>query len=863
MMNWKNYRYSDLETLASIFTGSKCQVFAFDPNDQIIFDLSSPDEDLEPNNGPLVLFNFGGDIIQYKMMELTDFDFIFDMSGKSQVDFTFRRSYRLIKNSKGELKYFHPSENKSGNFLSFYQPRTIPTRLKKFTLSLLSKVCPFVFPSMVVHSKIAPRFEHTLPVVNPESLAIYTGAAGYLRKAVAIHLNRKGETNFAKLAVSKASELKLRHEGEHLYSLQQTKFKEFAIPELVPHGDPITLVTKQMKLVSTSKRIPERMVYRVLSELSQTNLTYGKIGDTTFFDEQIDNLFWLKNNRKKTPKDTLKHLGALLYKHNTKTNVYCSLSHGDFAKWNMVPGEKLGLIDWEMADKQRPLLYDFFHFEVQRIIESKNASVQNLIASIEENSRNPKIKYIIKKYRIDLMQYFMYYATHKLLQQCVLSELQKTTSEERNQVESILAKVLKYFALKKAHPFARKEFLQAFQHFMIPKRYSTLKFMHQSFDELDNASDLDLLIDRSELTGIIQFINKNELVGSVKTIKKSFMTVIKIFLVNGEFLSIDLIHKFKRKSLVYLSAEELLDNSRHMNGIQVLSRKDEIGLLQSFYWLNKASVPKKYQLKYDYDSIKSSQMFSYSKIKHIELKRSIANSMSILSRIKELALYIKDSTSDVFSSKGVVITFSGVDGAGKTTVIEHVSKELKTKYRKEVVLLRHRPGILPILSTLKHGSKDRAEHAASINLPRQGKNKSKIGSALRFSYYFADYQVGQVIIFFKYILRGKTVIYDRYYFDFVNDAKRSNISINRGVVKSLYRLIYHPKYNFYLYNHPAVILSRKKELDKNSIIKLHENYSDLFNEYQKRDNKNLYDQIRNDEIENTVSQIMTKLKSVA
>jgi putative protein kinase ArgK-like GTPase of G3E family len=49
-------------------------------------------------------------------------------------------------------------------------------------------------------------------------------------------------------------------------------------------------------------------------------------------------------------------------------------------------------------------------------------------------------------------------------------------------------------------------------------------------------------------------------------------------------------------------------------------------------------------------------------------------------------------------NRGLILTFSGVDGAGKSTILSEFKDRLEKKYRKKVVVIRHRPSILPILS---------------------------------------------------------------------------------------------------------------------------------------------------------------------
>ena len=177
-----------------------------------------------------------------------------------------------------------------------------------------------------------------------------------------------------------------------------------------------------------------------------------------------------------------------------------------------------------------------------------------------------------------------------------------------------------------------------------------------------------------------------------------------------------------------------------------------------------------------------------------------------------------------------IITFSGVDGAGKTTVLREFTEILRYKYNVEVKELRHRPSILPILSSIKYG-KTAAENRTTERLPRTGNNKSKLSSILRFSYYLIDYVIGQFIIYFKYTRNDILIIYDRYYFDFINDGIRTNINLSRNFVKKFYRLIFKPQINIFLYASPEVILKRKQEMDSISISSLTNVYKDLFNEF--------------------------------
>jgi len=205
------------------------------------------------------------------------------------------------------------------------------------------------------------------------------------------------------------------------------------------------------------------------------------------------------------------------------------------------------------------------------------------------------------------------------------------------------------------------------------------------------------------------------------------------------------------------------------------------------------------------------------------------------------------------NNKVKIITFSGVDGAGKTTILREFTQLLESKYNQNVVEIRHRPSILPILSAIKHGKKA-AEKKTMEVLPRSGGNKSRLSSYLRFFYYLTDYLFGQWVLYFRYTRHGKIIIYDRYYFDFINDPQRTNINLDSSFMKFFYRFIFKPDINVFLYASPEVILSRKQEMDEKSIIELTKKYKNLFELLGKKD-KDRYISIENLDKEKTISTI--------
>ena len=101
-------------------------------------------------------------------------------------------------------------------------------------------------------------------------------------------------------------------------------------------------------------------------------------------------------------------------------------------------------------------------------------------------------------------------------------------------------------------------------------------------------------------------------------------------------------------------------------------------------------------------------------------------------------------------------------------------------------------------------------------------------------------------------------MYDRYYFDFIIDPKRTNLTLNQKLSKSLYLFVQKPKINFFLYAPPEIILERKQELAPQTIRKLTQGYQLLFTAFDKKYTQG-YHSIENIEKDKTLNFISSQL----
>ena len=97
-------------------------------------------------------------------------------------------------------------------------------------------------------------------------------------------------------------------------------------------------------------------------------------------------------------------------------------------------------------------------------------------------------------------------------------------------------------------------------------------------------------------------------------------------------------------------------------------------------------------------------------------------------------------------------------------------------------------------------------------------------------------------------------MYDRYYFDFILDGRRTSIDLGTTLPKALYRFINKPTLNIFLFADAETILKRKQELSASVIEKLTAKYKSLFNDFSKKHN-GTYLTVNNINLNQTIEKI--------
>lgn len=190
--------------------------------------------------------------------------------------------------------------------------------------------------------------------------------------------------------------------------------------------------------------------------------------------------------------------------------------------------------------------------------------------------------------------------------------------------------------------------------------------------------------------------------------------------------------------------------------------------------------------------------------------------------------------------EGLMVAFLGVDGSGKSTVIDRVSQDLRPAFRDARLyhkrpfpsapewakryLLRLRPDerkdekVGPILE----------EGGAPAHDPYALPPRKLAASLAKLGFIWANYTLsGYVADIYPRLVRSTLVLFDRYYHDLLVDAKRYRYGGPAWLARAVGRLFPRTQLVVLLDAPPEVLYSRKQEFSFEEIARQREGYLEL------------------------------------
>ncbi|UTW63938.1 hypothetical protein KFE98_07310 [bacterium SCSIO 12741] len=816
-------------------------------------------------------------------------DYIMDFtsrSGAPQKGYQHKKFY-YIKNQDGSMRWVVPQNAKRATFLNFYCSSGMRAKLLAFVWSLAFALKGFrsaFFPSFTVYYKKPLWMEGCWAPLDFESYSFFMGTTGPNRKVV-VELNQRGKsTHFVKIPLGRGSQKILENEMSAIRRLSYHSWTKLVFPRHSFDGAGHSLITQNVRPSADSQPTEIGNVHSAaLVELHVKSSSLSTLGETAFFQKAKNRMDRLYPDHRIQHSDLIRQCMIELEASLDEGKlIHTSMAHGDFTPWNLYKASnRLHAFDWELSESKMPALFDLFHFVFQSGVLVQRKSYSEIKKTLNKALKTEPIRRLIETHNLDVDLYFKLYLYYQVSYYLTLYAAQEKL---HTQVQWLAETWLD--ALRDVIPLPQEDvkmlFLQDFFGRMANSTYALLKFHENQLEELQPGSDLDILIPKANLEPIKSYLKKYPGVVRARFVDKSFMTTAELHLSDNSFLSLDLLHSFKYKAKAMMNPERMLLTARQeMYGLALPDEVLDFEFVFLFYQLNRADIPAKYRTFFKAFSAKKQDLTIHHLNRKynlgLENKESLFNASASIRQslmqtlnqdprnkgwegLKNTFNYVVDTFTRLWKNQGMIITFTGVDGAGKSSVIEAAGKRISLELRRPVVVLRHRPSLLPILSAWRYG-KQGAEQRSINRLPRTGTNKGTLSSLLRFAYYYTDYVVGQIYVYFKYILPGTIVLYDRYYFDFISDSRRSNLVLPKGLIRALYKFIWKPEVNVLLFASAQEILKRKQELTENVITRLTQDYQSLFHDLAGKNSQSKFLQIENVNLDATVEQVVQEVRT--
>lgn len=357
------------------------------------------------------------------------------------------------------------------------------------------------------------------------------------------------------------------------------------------------------------------------------------------------------------------------------------------------------------------------------------------------------------------------------------------------------------------------------------------------------SRDIDICIKKDEFNLFESCLNKFCLNENIyfKTFTKRYGYKSFVFFSKEEsdFFKIDVWDQITYRGLEYISSNQVVNNRVRFKNFYISSKFDEIKISYFKEILHNKKSKDKYWHEFE-KYIKENGVvslikntFFYNKLNldinlFLRKKESlIANEFrknlrsywlkkSIFIYLLKKYNFLRYKLLDILKYNfSPLIILIGPDGSGKTTTL-NIFRNLENILFKKIKTYHGKFGILPNLRSFIPKTKIiRKKYKNEKEYPDSKKPYSVFRALVNLFYYSLEYFLGNFIIIFSKINK-KTIIFDRYYYDYFIQFQWNNI--NTYIKKILFCLVSKGNILIYLDCDAKKINQRKPELSVDSIL---------------------------------------------
>jgi thymidylate kinase len=198
-----------------------------------------------------------------------------------------------------------------------------------------------------------------------------------------------------------------------------------------------------------------------------------------------------------------------------------------------------------------------------------------------------------------------------------------------------------------------------------------------------------------------------------------------------------------------------------------------------------------------------------------------------LKRVLIFAKFFRTILARVFKKNGITIAFTGIDGAGKSSIKQHIIDNSDKYFSKgRVAEFYWRPFLLPRLaSAFGVAGQREAYDDTGRRLVKQDQLFLSVRHFFKYAYYVADFILGQSK-YFICVHTGGVAVFDRYHFDNIVYPERFGFSMNKSIMRFFDRwVVPQPDILFYFTAKTESLYDRKRELGIDEINSQKELYN--------------------------------------